>query len=217
VPLLLSSCSRLTSEARLRQGENGASQQLFDGRTLTGWYRVGGGASFRVEEGCIVGEVGPGPNSFLRTERTFRDFILTLEVQLAVPGNSGIQFRSHQRESDGVVFGYQCEIDPTERAWSGGIYDESRRGWLASLEGKPHAQRAFKPREWNHYRIEAIGDRLQTWVNGVPCADVTDEADTEGFIALQVHAGTAGLVRWRHLNIIEIDTPDAPGEAAPPP
>ncbi|MHC4993014.1 MAG: 3-keto-disaccharide hydrolase, partial [Planctomycetota bacterium] len=132
-------------------------------------------------------------------------FDLTLEVKLDIPGNSGIQFRSHQREEDGRVYGYQCEIDPTPRAWSGGIYDEARRGWLHSLEGNEAAQTAFKADDWNHYRIRAVGDHLQTWVNGVQCADVHDDADAEGFIALQVHSGEQGRIRWRNIVIVEID------------
>jgi hypothetical protein len=173
---------------------------LFDGETLRGWRKVGGEATFHVDDGCIVGTVGPGLNTFLLTEAVFADFELTLEVRLDVPGNSGIQFRSHQRP-DAVVYGYQCEIDPSPRAWSGGIYDESRRGWLATLDGKPDAQAAFRVDAWNLYVIRANGPHLQTWVNGVPCADLIDGADAEGFIALQVHSGDRGRIRWRDIRI----------------
>ena len=110
---------------------------LFDGKTLDGWKKVGGGATYRIEADEIVGEVGPGSNTFLRTEKTYGDFILKLDVKLDVPGNSGIQFRSHQRaRKDGRVFGYQCEIDPSDRAWTGG---HLRRGppRLALPAGRP--------------------------------------------------------------------------------
>lgn len=176
---------------------------LFDGKTLTGWRQAGGEATYRVEDGQIVGEVGPGHNSFLCTEKTFADFVLKLDVKLDVPGNSGIQFRSHQRE-DGVVFGYQCEIDPSDRAWSGGIYDESRRGWLDTLENRPEARSALKKDAWNEFVIEAVGPSIKTWINGVPCAELTDTADAEGFIALQVHAGDQGKIRWRNIRLKEI-------------
>jgi len=181
--------------------------RLFNGSDLDGWRKVGGGATYRVEDGCIVGEVGPGPNTFLRTERTFDDFELRLRIMLDEPGNSGIQFRSHQRESDGVVYGYQCEIDPSDRAWSGGVYDEGRRGWLYPLDGPEHAdaRAAFNVDGWNEYRIRAVGQRIQTWVNGVPCADFTDDADSEGFIALQVHSGERGRIRWCDIRIREIN------------
>jgi hypothetical protein len=107
----------------------------------------------------------------------YTDFVLELEF-LVEPGmNSGIQIRSHSFEhfKDYRVHGYQVEIDTSDRAWSGGIYDEARRGWLYPLKDRPEAQKAFKQNQWNHYRIEAIGDRIKTWVNGVPAADLQDD------------------------------------------
>lgn len=193
-----------------RTGQDAAQESddewinLFDGKTLDGWRAVGGQATYAVDDGCILGVVGPGPNSFLRTEKTYADFELTLEVRLDEAGNSGIQFRSHQREEDGRVYGYQCEIDPSERAWSGGVYDEARRGWLASLKDKPEARKAFNLDGWNRYRIRAVGDHIQTWLNDVPCTDFRDDMDAEGFIALQVHSGKAGKIRWRKIKLHEI-------------
>ena len=174
---------------------------MFDGKSLAGWRKAGGGATYAVDDGCIVGKVGPGHNTFLCTEKNYGDFILKLDVKLDVPGNSGIQLRSHQRQKDGCVFGYQCEIDPSERAWSGGIYDESRRGWLNDLKDNEAGRKAFKPNGWNQFVIKAQGSCIKTWINGVPCADLTDEADAEGFIALQVHAGKEGQIRWRNIRI----------------
>jgi Domain of Unknown Function (DUF1080) len=182
---------------------------LFDGKTFDGWEKVGGGATYRIQDGAIVGEVGPGPNTFLRTEKTFGDFLLKLDLKLDVPGNTGIQFRSHQdAERGGVVYGYQCEIDPSERAWTGGIYDESRGGWLYPLKDHPDARKAFKMDAWNAIAIEARGPRLRTWVNGVPCADLTDTQDAEGFIALQVHSGKEGRIRWKNIRIKEFGPDD---------
>lgn len=177
---------------------------MFNGKDFTGWKKVGGGATYHWEDDCIVGKVGPGPNTFLRTEKTYGDFILKLEFKLDIPGNSGIQFRSHQREGDGRVFGYQCEIDPSDRKWSGGIYDEARRGWLFPLTGLTEAQNAFKLEDWNEYVIQAVGPSIKTWVNGVPCADLIDTMDMEGFIALQVHSGKEGQIRWRNVQIKEL-------------
>lgn len=179
---------------------------LFDGKTLTGWRKAGGESCYWVEDGCIVGKVGKGPNTFLCTEKTYRDFVFKVEAKFDVPGNSGLQFRSHQREN-GRVYGYQCEIDPSERSWSGGIYDEARRGWLFKLEGMEEARKAFKVDDWNEFTIEAKGKHLRTWVNGVPCAHFVDEgeeADLEGFIALQVHQGKQGQIRWRNIRIKEL-------------
>jgi len=189
---------------------------LFDGKTLDGWRRVNGSATYHVEDGCIVGVCDPKSrmNTFLRTEATYRDFILAAEVRFDVPGNSGIQFRSKQREGDGRVYGYQCEIDHNpDRRWSGGIYDEARRGWLYDLKGeaRARARAAFRYDGWNTIIIKAQGRRLQTWVNGVPCADFTDndpkDFTPEGFIALQVHAGPKGTIRWRNIRLKQLPPP----------
>lgn len=191
---------------RDREEAEALTIRLFDGVSLDGWTKVGGSATYHVEDGCIVGEVGPGPNTFLRTVAEYADFDLMLEVRLDVPGNSGIQFRSHQKDGTGQVYGYQCEIDPSSRAWSGGLYDEGRRGWLVPLEQDHHAsaRAAFRVDDWNTYRIRAVGPRIQTWVNGVPCVDYTDDADASGFIALQVHAGPRGRIRWRNITLTEL-------------
>lgn len=180
-----------------------AARPLFDGRTLEGWRVAGlGAATFTVEGDAIVGIVGPGPNTFLRTERLFRDFVLELEFRWDVPGNSGIQFRS-QELADGRVVGYQCELDPSDRAWTGGIYDEGRRGWLIDLADDAVAREAVRIEGWNRVRIEARGTRLRTWINGVPCADLEDDVDAEGFVALQVHSGAEGRIRWRNIRVTE--------------
>jgi len=184
-------------------------QSLFDGKTLDGWVQRNGKAKYTVEDGVIVGTtVLNTPNSFLCTEKMYTDFILELEF-LVEPGmNSGIQIRSHsyQHYKDYRVHGYQVEIDTSARAWSGGIYDEARRGWLYPLKDKPEAQAAFKQGQWNHYRIETIGDRIRTWVNGVPAADLTDEMTATGFIALQVHGSKEAdqKIKWRNIRIQDL-------------
>ena len=183
---------------------------LFDGDTLDGWTQKGGEALYEVRGNTIVGKtVHNTPNSFLTTNTRYDDFILELEYKVDPSMNSGIQIRSNSFPyyREGRVHGYQVEIDPSDRAWSGGIYDEARRGWLYPLDGKPEAQQAFKQNEWNHYRIEAIGDTIKTWVNDVPVAYLIDEKTADGFIALQVHsigdnqeAGTE--IRWRNIRIL---------------
>ena len=198
---LLGQGPRLGLPARAADFDEQGFVPLFDGRALDGWRKVGGGATYRVEDGTIVGEVGPGANTFLRTEKTYGNFVLKLDVKLDVAGNSGIQFRSHQKNGNGQVLGYQCEIDPSARAWTAGIYDEGRRGWLFPLTGHPEAQKAFQLKEWNAFVIEARGPSLRTWLNGVPCADLIDTMDLEGFIALQVHAGKEGRIVWKNIRI----------------
>ena len=132
------------------------------------------------------------PNSFLVTEKEYGDFILELEVKLEGDNtNSGIQIRSHidpqANDGRGRMYGKQVEVDPTARAWTGGIYDEARRGWLYPLDLNQNAKKAFRKNEYNAIRIEAIGDEVRTWVNGIPTAAVIDTIDQTGYIGLQVH------------------------------
>src|SRR5690606_41007536 len=107
----------------------------------------------------IGATVQNSPNSLMTTEKMYDDFILELEYKVDSTMNSGIQIRSNSLPyyKNGRVHGYQIEIDPSDRAWSAGIYDEGRRGWLVNLNNNPVAQKAFKQNDWNHYRIEAIG------------------------------------------------------------
>ncbi len=183
---------------------------LFDGKTLNGWNQKGGNAKYEVVDGTIVGTtVHNTPNSFMTTDKMYGDFILELEYKVDPSMNSGIQIRSNSLPSyrNGRVHGYQVEIDPSERAWSGGIFDEARRGWLNPLGDNPQAQKAFKQNDWNHYRIEAIGDTIKTWVNGVPAAHLIDDKTDSGFIALQVHSigknKTEGTqIVWRNIKIL---------------
>lgn len=184
--------------------------QLFDGTSLSGWTIRGGQAHYEVKDGAIVGTtVKGGPNTFLCTARNYADFILELEFKADAGINSGIQIRSESRPDfrNGVVHGYQVEIDTSKRAWSGGIYDESRRGWLNPLRDNPDAQAAFKQNEWNHYRIHCFGDHIRTWINGVPAANLRDAETLSGFIALQVHGTNSAdphQISWRNIKILEL-------------
>ena len=210
------------------------AKQLFNGESLDGWIQRGGKAIYRVENGVIVGESVPDtPNSFLCTEKTYGDFVLEYEYKCDDRLNSGVQFRSNVFEEDteievggkkkriaaGRVHGYQVEIDPNkpDRLWSGGIYDEGRRGWLfpGICGGDPQAftkqgQRIFKPGEWNAVRVECNGNSIKTWLNGELRAEFTDDMTASGFIALQVHgigknADAVGTtVQWRNLVLREL-------------
>jgi hypothetical protein len=185
-------------------------KSLFNGNDLSGWSQKGGTAIYTVEDGMIVGTtVKNTPNSFLTTDQNYGDFILELDYKVDSTMNSGIQIRSlsNSKFQDGRVHGYQIEIDPSDRAWSAGIYDEARRGWLVPLTENEKAQQAFKQNEWNHYRIEAIGDTIKTWINGVPAAYLIDDKTHSGFIALQVHqigddVEPGKKIMWKNLNII---------------
>jgi hypothetical protein len=184
-------------------------QPLFNGKDLTGWKQLGGAAKYTVKNGEINGiTVANTPNSFLITEKEYGDFIFEVDVKLDSPSNSGIQFRSESKADfqNGKVFGYQMEIDPSPREWSGGVYDESRRGWLYPMELNEKNKFRFKTGKWYHYKIECIGTSIKTFINGKQMAHVIDDATRKGFIALQVHAigseAEAGkTIHWRNIRI----------------
>lgn len=209
-------------------------QELFDGKTLNGWQQLNGTARYEVRDGMIVGTTVPGSaNSFLCTKKDYGDFILELDFKVDEGLNSGVQVRSRSLKEykDGRVHGYQVEIDPalkelyskspanlwvtgeqvppgTEpRRWTGGIYDEARRGWLCNLTRNVRARNAFMPGEWNHFRIEAVGDSMRTWLNGVPAASIVDSMTPNGFIALQVHSTKEKepmQVCWKNIRLQDI-------------
>lgn len=191
--------------------QDNAWEDLIKDESLSGWKILNGEAEYTCKDGMIVGKTLLNtPNTFLCTEKMYGDFILELEFKVDDKLNSGVQIRSNSvpHYRDGRVHGYQIEIDPSERSWSAGIYDEARRGWIYKLDNNEPARNAFKNGEWNKYRIEAIGDTIQTWINGVPAANVIDNMTGEGFIGLQVHSigndtSKAGVeVAWRNIKIM---------------
>lgn len=207
-------------DAPASKAASGPFVPLFDGKTLDAWVIKGGTATYRVEDGAIVGRTVEGSrNTFLSTPRDYANFELTFEVKCDPQLNSGVQIRSHVYEEDtpqesnpkrireqGEVYGYQCEIAANGTA--GKFWDEGRRTkWLddapEDLEEHP-----YNPGEWNSYRILAEGNRIRSWINGEARADFTDERDASGFIGLQVHSIRKGTgpfeVRWRNLRIREL-------------
>jgi hypothetical protein len=194
------------------------AKNLYNGKDLKGWKQLNGKARFEAKGNEIVGTTVFGePNSFLATEEVYGDFVLELEFNVPAGMNSGIQFRSESKPGyqNGRVHGYQYEIDPSTRSWTGGIYDEARRDWLYTLEYNPAAKGSFKPGEWNLARIECIGNVLRTFINGTAAGNVYDNMTSAGFIALQVHSvdkqGDAGQeIRWRNIRIQTTDFKPTP-------
>lgn len=173
---------------------------------LDGWNLVSGEATIEYEDGVLRGHSAGDRNAFLMSERTWGDFVLEGEVLIEPGGNSGWQIRSGIDDPEDLTSrlrGYQIEVETTDRRWSGGIYEEGRRGWLDTLLDDEEARASFKIGEWNRYRIEADGLHLRSWVNGVPCGDLLDLSRMKGHIAFQVHTGSCD-VRWRDLEIVDL-------------
>ena len=205
---------------------------LFDGQSLDGWIKRGGDANYEVRDGAIVGTaVASTDNTFLCTEKEYRDFELRFDFFPHKNLNSGVQVRSHCfpkpveytvgdetiNVAAGRVHGYQVELEEEDRdrGWFGGIYDEGRRGWLYPSAADETLQadfgesgdRIWKRGDWNEVRVRCQGDRIQTWINGELRADLRDDMSLRGQIGLQVHAVAdehAGAeVKWRNLRIRE--------------
>jgi len=199
---------------------SGEWKPLFDGKSLDGWIQKNGTASYKVEDGAIVGTTTKGsPNSFLCTKEGYGDFELEFDVKLIDNQlNSGVQIRSKTKKTKGNqkfgrVNGPQVEIEASGKngAESGYIYGEACGGWMTpKARLKPH--KVFKDGEWNHYRIVADGPRIQTWINGEQIEDLTSQekyqTHPKGFIGLQVHGvGNRGpfQVAWKNIKIKQLD------------
>ena len=219
------------------QNQDSATQSvdLFDGTTLDGWQNFGGG-TFYIEDGAIVGEATLGPpNSFLATNEMYADFKLEVEFKVDPLLNSGVQIRSNTYPEEtktvrgggmfnddgtknvrervwetGRFWGYQIEIDPSDRGWTGTLYEEGARGFLHTPGEDMAPQGTFKSGDWNHFRVIAKGDHIQTWLNGVQVADVKDNRTPTGYIALQLHGignnkeKIGQKVRFRNIKLTEL-------------
>jgi hypothetical protein len=212
--------------------------ELFDGKTLTGWKILDEGQDitdtkpeFYVEDSMIVCNTTLNTGGgYLVTEKSYDDFILEFDVRIDTSLNSGMQCRGRIWDKDtatvylagdekgttrlvnwkkGYIWGYQVEVDPSERAWSGGLYEPGNRGWLVRLTGKEEARRAFKPSGWNHYKILMDGDKIQIWVNDVQTVDTTDNMTASGFFGIQFHGAGNEWQKdkksmWKNIRIKEL-------------
>lgn len=182
------------------------------------WAPRGGAAEYAFGDGKLRGVARAGtPNTYMASVERFGDFELLFEVKVHPELNSGVQIRSDVdggfENRTGQMTGFQVEIDPSERAWSGGLYEAGARAWVHPLHAAPYARRAWRQGEWNRYRVVADGPWVRTWINGVPAAEVFDDARLEGHLGLQVHnipAPEAGAepeeltVEWRRMRLREL-------------
>ena len=196
--------------------------ELFNGKDLAHWQNPYDWGKAEVVDGEIHLTTEKS-KWFLSTVKEYSDFIFEVEVKMPEGKcNSGFLFRSHK--SKNRMFGYQAEVDPSGRKWSGGLYDEGRRGWFIS-PNRDHAkskeakeqsiaafvERAgdcFKRHDWNKYRIECRGGHIKISVNGVTTTDIHDQKDAKGYIALQHHGEKDQIYRFRNIRIMELTADD---------
>ena len=194
------------------ESKNSKWVNLFNGKDLSGWHNPYSHGEFNVVKGVI--ELVADKKFFLAHDNQVSDFILQAEIKLPLgKANSGFLFRSQKREN-GSMFGYQAEVDGSDRKWSGSLYDEGRGGWIHpkkpiensynNKNWKIERQEAFKRNEWNHYKIRCQGEHIQIWVNGVKTTDLKDSTDAKGFIAIQHHGEKGQVYRFRNIKILEL-------------
>jgi len=203
------------------QGAEDGWTDLIKGNKLKGWEQKNGKANYSVEDGVITGSSVPNTgNSFLCTKETYGDFILEFEFLGHHELNSGVMIRaeSFEKYKNFRVHGYQVELEQNgqERDWSGGIYDEARRGWIYPMKGDEahgklfgdQGKRLWKNGEWNKIKIECKGDTIRTWLNGELRTHLVDDMTPAGFIGLQVHGvgdrAHKMTVKWRNIRIKKI-------------
>ncbi|MEO5681321.1 MAG: DUF1080 domain-containing protein [Chitinophagaceae bacterium] len=171
---------------------------IFNGKDLTGW-TVHGTEKWYVDSNELICESGPDKQyGYLSTNKSYKNFILTVQFKQEANGNSGIFFRS---SIEGVkINGWQVEVAPLN-AHSGGVYESYGRGWL--IQPKAADEQWLKQGGWNTMKIKVLGDETTTWLNGHQMIYIKDEkiGKGEGFIALQIHDGGGIKVRWKNLKI----------------
>lgn len=175
--------------------------RLFDGKDLAGW-KAHGAERWVVDKGEILGEAVTKEYGYLSTEKTYRDFELKAKFKAEGTGNSGIFFHSSLTGVD--IAGVQAEVDPRPGMHTGGLYESAGREWL--VKPAPAAEKALKIGGWNDMRVLVEGPHVRTWVNGVPAVDYVDPSPKykDGVIALQLHAGGEGRMRFKDIVIREI-------------
>ncbi|GAF02263.1 3-keto-disaccharide hydrolase [Saccharicrinis fermentans] len=197
------------------------TKSLFNGKNLKGWQVLIGDAEFKVEDGVIVGvSKATRQSTFLATKKEYTNFILEYEMMVGEGLNTGVQIRTQFDDVKKHLFGLQVEGDDSERGWTGGIYDQGRKGWRYPLTYNPNAKNVFRKGQWNRIKVVAYENHIATWLNGVHVADLLEETVETGFIALQVHSAgkdKEGVEnKWRNMTITELNTaPDFSQTTAP--
>ncbi|MEM7673208.1 MAG: DUF1080 domain-containing protein [Verrucomicrobiota bacterium] len=200
----------------LTHAGEGEWESLFNGKDLDGWEYRGNkkeGPVFKVEDGVIVAStvIPRNPTTYMATTTSYGDFELVFDSYVEKNLNSGVQIRSTAK---GNMVGPQIEID-NNRAQTGYIWGQGMKKWLSA--DWPKENPAFKPNEWNTYRVQVVGKNIKTWINDQPIEDVThDEIADTGVIALQAHSYPSGKERekgteevvsvyWKNIKIREIN------------
>jgi hypothetical protein len=187
---------------------------IFSGKDLSGWHisqtnHHGQTQAWKVEDGVITGEQDkPGHGGILLTDRKYRNFEVSLEVNPTYGCDGGLFLRSNERGQ-----AYQVMLDYLDGGAVGGVYGER----LQDVRGvSPNWRGVYKTGQWNHIRARIEGEipRIQVWLNGIKVTDWKDTANHaaegagDGMIAVQVHGGNrwipGGKQRFRNIAVREL-------------
>ena len=188
-------------------GAVGKPVSIFDGKTFKGW--EGNLKIFRIEKEAIVGgtlKEKIARNEFLCTKKTYKNFILKLEVKLlgGPKANAGIQIRTKRIPNHHEVIGYQADMG---KGWWGSLYDESRRRTVLSKADPAVIEKILKPDQWNRYEIRCEGKRIRLFINGTQTIDYTEpdpKIPIEGVIAVQIHGGPPSEAWYRNIRLTQL-------------
>ncbi len=171
--------------------DEGGWRSILNGRDTSGWNARGGG-TWEIEEGALVGRDGPG---HLFTDEKFTDVEIRGHVKVNAKGNGGLYFRTVPRPEDPNTWplGYEAQVDQHDpKNFTGCVYDLA---WGTKVPTRDNA--------WMDYRVRAVGEQVQTWINGVKVVDAKLSNFAEGHIALQTHH-QGNVIMWKDLAVRDL-------------
>ena len=191
----------LSGSLAAQDASKGKWVALFNGKDLSGWKNYGN-EKWMVENGGILGEAITKAYGYLGTLKTYKNFEMKGKFKAGGSGNSGIFYHSTIEGVD--IRGVQVEVDPHPNMHTGGLYESDGRCWIVKPDDA--GEKALKVGEWNDVQFTVMGNHVVTYVNGVKAIDFTDSTPKyfDGIIALQLHSGGEGKMRFKDLYIREI-------------
>jgi len=170
-------------------GDDTTKKPFFNGKDLTGWHGLN--QFWSVRDGAIVGSTFPSGgkfNTFLCSERKYKDFELHFQVRLkGREANSGVQIRSEIFDREHfAVKGPQCDMG---QIYWGSLYGEHFGGMMQQAP-KDVVLEVLKRDDFNDYYIKCVGKHVTIKLNGKTTVDRDfDNLPDDGIIAWQLHAG----------------------------
>jgi hypothetical protein len=188
------------------QGIPAGFTSIFNGKDTAGWHisqvnHHGNTKAWTVKDGVLmVTQDKPGNGGILLTDKKYRNFEVSLEINPDWGCDGGLFLRSNEKGN-----AYQVMIDFLERGMVGGIYGEGLKDVRADNTKARDWKKFWKEGQWNLLRARIEGDipHIQVWLNGEQLVDWTDTANhaadgaAEGMIAVQAHFTNEKTLRWK--------------------